>query len=75
MTRKQRYKEILFQTGINKIEQELDIRQIAHNQKTLNFIAQIMLTKYQRYMIPYFKENLLNFEKTKIKIDKDQYGN
>lgn len=26
-------------------------------------------------MIPYFKENLLNFEKTKIVIDKEENGN
>jgi hypothetical protein len=52
--------KILYDQGLEKIENELDIRNVAQKLRTLNFIAHVLLTKSQRRMIPYFKEHLLN---------------
>ncbi|CDW86712.1 UNKNOWN [Stylonychia lemnae] len=43
-----------------KISKELDIRHIVKELRTVKFIQKVLLTKYQRIMIPYFKGNLLN---------------
>jgi hypothetical protein len=53
-------REQLFRNGKIKIDKELDIRHISKELRTLRFIARVLLTKPQRFMIPYFKENLLN---------------
>jgi len=46
--------------GIRKIDEELDIRNISAEVRTLKFISHVLLTKHQRLLIPYFKKNLLN---------------
>lgn len=35
-----------------KIDEELDIRNITKELRTLKFVANVILTKYQRFMIP-----------------------
>ncbi|CDW87510.1 UNKNOWN [Stylonychia lemnae] len=58
--RLQQAREILFRNGTMKISKELDIRHIVKELRTIKFIQKVLLTKYQRVMIPYFKGNLLN---------------
>ncbi|CDW78786.1 UNKNOWN [Stylonychia lemnae] len=58
--RLQQAREILFRNGTMKISKELDIRHIVKELRTVKFIQKVLLTKYQRVMIPYFKGNLLN---------------
>jgi len=56
-----------------KIDDEMDIRSINRELRTLKFIAKVMLTKYQRFMIPFFKENLL--ELVKVQGEEDLQDN
>ncbi|CDW89063.1 UNKNOWN [Stylonychia lemnae] len=53
-------REKLYQNGIKKIRQELDIRHIVKELRNIRFIQKVLLDKYQRSMIKYFKGNLLN---------------
>ena len=46
--------------GIQKIDNELDIRRITTELRTLKFISHILLNKQQRSLIPFFRQNLLN---------------
>jgi hypothetical protein len=55
----------LYEKALRKIDHELDIRHISRELQTLRFITKILLTKYQRLMIPYFKQHLLNYEDQK----------
>lgn len=50
----------LYKRALVKIEDELDIRHINTELRTLRFIANIILDKHQRQMIPYFKEHVLH---------------
>ena len=59
---KDRYKERLYKLGVKKIEEEFDIRNINKDLRTLKFISHVLLTKYQRKLIPHFRENLLNYQ-------------
>ena len=43
-----------------KIDEELDIRNITKELRTLKFVANVILTKYQRFMIPQGKNKLIN---------------
>jgi hypothetical protein len=45
---------------MTKIDEELDIRFITQELRTLRFISDVLLTKYQRFMIPHCKRNILN---------------
>eukprot|EP00347_Sterkiella_histriomuscorum_P008262 403345754 len=56
----EKFKDKLFANGKAKINKELDIRYIAKELRNLRFISSVLLTKYQRHMIPFFKGNLLN---------------
>ena len=60
-------KNSLYVEGRRKIDKELDIRHVVKELRTLKFIANILLMKYQRQMIPYFKGNLLNYAQGKTK--------
>lgn len=74
---KQQKEKELYDQGLEKIEKELDIRNVAQKLRTLNFIAQVLLTKSQRRMIPYFKEHLINYKNEKdaqlTKFDEKQF--
>ena len=50
----------MYENGLSKIENELDIRYITRELRTLRFISNVLLTKTQRFMIPHFKQNLIN---------------
>jgi hypothetical protein len=50
----------LYKKALLKIDDELDIRHINNELRTLKFIANILLNKHQRQMIPYFKEHVLH---------------
>lgn len=53
-----------------KIDDELDIRVITKELRTLRFVANVILTKYQRFMIPQGKNKLIN-QKVPDKTDQD----
>ncbi len=55
------HRQALYANGLEKINKELDIRYIVKELRTMKFISQIVLTKYQRFMLPHFKANLLNY--------------
>jgi len=46
--------------GVEKIDNELDIRHITTELRTLKIISHILLNKHQRRLIPFFRQNLLN---------------
>ncbi|CDW78736.1 UNKNOWN [Stylonychia lemnae] len=50
----------LYQNGIQKISKELDIRYIVKELRNIKFVQKVLLNKYQRSMVQYFKGNLLN---------------
>lgn len=52
--------------GLKKINAELDIRNLSQELRTLKFISHVLLTKYQRDLIPHFRENLLNYHEKEI---------
>lgn len=59
------YARQLYKNGIDKIHKELDVRHITKELRAMKFISNILLKKYQREMLPYFKAHLLtNNEKT-----------
>ena len=65
----------LYQQGMKKIDKELDIRNITKQLRTLKFVTDVLLTKYQRFMIPHCKEHIINqvqIEKTKPLLTQDQ---
>ena len=65
-----RYKDELYRQAREKIDKELDIRYITKELRTLKFMANILLTKYQRFMIPHFRHNVINHvEKVKKVLD------
>jgi len=66
-TRRELRNNELYKKALKKIDNELDIRHISKELRTLKFISNVMLTKYQRYMIPFFKQHLLNFMDAKPK--------
>lgn len=60
ISKSEQFKYDLYQNGKQKVCEELDVRVISQELRTLKFISVILLKKYQRYMIPHFKANLLN---------------
>lgn len=52
---------LLYKQGKRKIENELDIRTISRELRTLKFMSKILMTRHQRELIPQFKENLINY--------------
>jgi hypothetical protein len=41
--------------GLEKIDKELDIRNITQELRTLKLMTRVLLTKDQRELVPYFK--------------------
>jgi hypothetical protein len=66
-----RMKEKMYKQAMTKIDDELDIRHITKELRTLKFISNVLLTKYQRFMIPHFKMNVLNAQLDLEKIGKE----
>jgi hypothetical protein len=50
---------VLYKKGIEKIDQEMDIRLLSKNMRTLKFVQEVIFSKSQRFLIPYFKERVL----------------
>ena len=55
-------KRNLYEKALSKIENELDIRHINNELRSLKFVANILLTKQQRKMIPFFRDNIVSGE-------------
>ena len=53
-------KELLYEKALSKIDDELDIRYINRELRTLRFLADTILTKYQRSMIGFGRGNIIN---------------
>ncbi|CDW71381.1 UNKNOWN [Stylonychia lemnae] len=73
-SKEQVQKDILYRRGVEKIDQELDLRYIMKQLRSLKFISKVLLNKQQRFMLPYFKANLLNFQTTPEQNDKEKIG-
>ncbi|CDW80648.1 UNKNOWN [Stylonychia lemnae] len=69
-SKEQVQKDVLYKRGIDKIDHELDLRYIIKQLRSLRFISQVLLNKQQRFMLPYFKANLLNVQNAPDKNDK-----
>ncbi|CDW83536.1 UNKNOWN [Stylonychia lemnae] len=67
-------KDILYKRGVDKIDHELDLRYIIKQLRSLKFISQVLLNKQQRFMLPYFKANLLNVQNAPEQNKKDKFG-
>ncbi|CDW90594.1 UNKNOWN [Stylonychia lemnae] len=57
----------LFKQGKSKLESEFDISKIILKLRNLELLSQIMISKYQRTIIPYMSENILNLSKDQDK--------
>lgn len=53
----------LFGNGWNKVQDDIDITNIVLELKSLRFITKSLLSKRQRFMIQYFKQNVINYSK------------
>ncbi len=60
-TKKEKFirREKLYNKAIRKLQNEVDITSILKTLRNTNLITHIFLSKYQRKMIPYFKENII----------------
>ncbi|CDW84441.1 UNKNOWN [Stylonychia lemnae] len=65
------FKDKLYENGLMKVHRELDIRNISRELRTLKFITNTILDKYQRYMLPLFRANLLNNQPKMLSFDID----
>jgi hypothetical protein len=50
---------MLYKKGIERVDQEMDIRLFSKNMRSLKFIQEVLFSKSQRFLIPYFKERVL----------------
>ena len=55
----------LYKVGIEKIKKEFDIRYFVKSMRALKFISYTLLDKHHREMLPFIKENLLNYKEKK----------
>src|SRR5690606_3994423 len=54
-----RKKDELYRIGVKKLIHEFDIANIVKQLRTMKLVSHLFLLKYQRFMLPYFKSNLL----------------
>ena len=62
-------KRNLYEKALSKIGNELDIRHINNELRNLKFVANILLTKYQRQMIPFFRDNIVSGNSNSSKVN------
>ncbi|CDW87923.1 UNKNOWN [Stylonychia lemnae] len=60
--------EILFKQAKQKLDEKFEVIKVLKNHQMLKFIKQVSLAKYQRKLMPYFKQNLIRI-KDKDSID------
>jgi hypothetical protein len=58
-SKKEKLKRERYEQCCTQLEEELDIRYISQQLRTLKLIANVLLTKFQRDLIPHFKDNLV----------------
>ncbi|CDW87692.1 UNKNOWN [Stylonychia lemnae] len=75
ISREKALRDFLYNKGILKIHKELDLRYVIKELRTLRFISNILLNKHQRFLLPYFKANLLNHQPQKRFDDQDKLSN
>jgi hypothetical protein len=52
--------DILYNHGIKKVLHSFDIAHIVKQQRAMSLIQNLMFAKYQRSLLPYLKENVLD---------------
>ncbi|CDW88856.1 UNKNOWN [Stylonychia lemnae] len=62
---------VLFKQAKQKLDEKFEIIKILKNQNMLKFIKQVTLAKYQRRLIPYFKQNLIRIKDQNIQVMKN----
>jgi hypothetical protein len=54
--------DLLYEDGVKKLQTEFDIVRLFKQLRHVELLSNIFLSKYQKSLLPYFKQNLLHFE-------------
>ncbi|CDW88997.1 UNKNOWN [Stylonychia lemnae] len=56
---KKEQSRLLFECAIKQVDKQFEVLQILKNQQLTSFLVKVALAKYQRKLVPYFKQNLI----------------
>ena len=60
-------KDKLFSKGVKHLTKQFEITHILASLRSVELLSSIILSKYQEFLVPYFKHNILTIETKDIK--------